>query len=223
MEPLRGAPCSDSSDSRQTGKLTRGQLAKEEDSSLIGRVLAGDDQGYQVLMERYSPMVLGFLCGKIGPNSDCEDLLQEAFLTAYRSLGGLHERNRFGPWLMKIVRNKCVDFQRKEMARPHIVNLDQEPNATDDIVSGSSGESLDGPAAKASLAETRALVLDSLAKLGDKYRTILYMRLIAEESPQDIARHLGLKQSAVRMRLMRGLKQLRRSIEKHGIMPSGVS
>ncbi len=73
------------------------------------------------------------------------------------------------------------------------------------------------------MAETQNLVMDCLSKLGDKYRAILYMRLISEEPPNEIARRLGLKESTVRMRLLRGLKKLRESLEKREIMPPGIS
>jgi len=57
--------------------------------------------------------------------------------------------------------------------------------------------------------------------LGEKYRDILSLRLLGEESTDDIAARLGLKESAVRMRLLRGLRKLRKALRKYDMDPAG--
>ncbi len=173
-----------------------------------------------MLMERYSPMVLSYLCGKTRSDHDREDLLQEIFLLAYSRLGTLRRPDRFGPWLMRIARNRHLDFQLKESSRQRMDGVGGTLNA----VNGDSVRSClmapSGPVDKASAEQTRDLVQGAIGQMGVTYRAVLYMRLIGEESPREIARRLGLKESTVRMRLFRGLKKLRRLLEKQGVTSS---
>lgn len=174
-------------------------------------------------MERYAPMVLGYLCAKMQSYHDREDLLQEIFFAAYSRLGTLRRPDRFGPWLMKIARNRHIDFQVKQGSRHRTFSTEQMANAFDDGSLSSRAAVRSGPAEKASAEETRTLVRDAIGRMRASYRTILYMRLIGEDSPQEMARRLGLKESTVRMRLLRGLKKLRKTLEKQGITSSEVS
>lgn len=196
-------------------------LSQWEDARLIERVLAGEGWIFKELMQRYSSMVLGYLYGKAKTEGDCEDILQETFYTAYDRLGTLKTRERFGPWVMKIARHKRIDFQRKQFSRPQLVNLDDQAAAIErqygDLSSGASP----GPVEVASHAEIKSLVTEALGKMSDHYRPILYMRLIGEETPLEIAQHLGLKESTVRMRLMRGLKKLRATLIRAGVSIPG--
>ena len=195
------------------------RLSTEEDTALIERVLAGDSGVFEVLMERYAPMVLGYLCRRTRSNLDKEDLLQEIFFTAYSQLENLRRLDRFGPWLMKIVRNKCVDFLRKRTVQPPTVSIEDYSDTISSDVFSQRVQLLPDPIEEASFAETRSLVLDAIGKTGDKHRTILYMRLIGEEPLYEIAQRLGLKESTVRVRLHRGLKTLRNFLKD--IDPTG--
>jgi len=200
-------------------RLPRNHSSEPRDSVLIERILAGDDRAFERLLERYAPMVLGYLCGKIGSDSDREDLLQEVFFAAYCRIASLRDRDRFGPWLMRITRNKLFDFCRERSARTPIASLEGYPGTVDSSPVTQRADLSPGPMDKASLAETQNLVMDAIGKMDERYRTVLFMRLIAEETPQAIARGLGLKSSTVRMRLLRGLKKLRKALQNEGLVP----
>ncbi len=204
------------SESGEISKATRSDLvnrAVEKDAVLIEGVLNGDDSAFGVLMRRYSPLLLGYLCGRTNGMSDTEDLMQEIFLSAYRNLHTLRKRELFGPWLLRIARNRLFDHIRKlksERGRGA-----QEVSVELDNVEARAAkmDTAADPMQEASYKETCDLVMQAIGKLNDKYRTILYMRLIGEEMPQEIARQLALKESTVRMRLSRGLKKLRKLLQ----------
>lgn len=84
---------------------------------LIERVLAGDRSAFRPLVETYEPAVFG-ICRRWlgGREAEAEDLSQETFLRAYRRLGELRDRRRFGPWLYQIARSLCRDSMRKALA-----------------------------------------------------------------------------------------------------------
>ncbi len=174
------------------------------DAEFVRRVAAGETAPFATLMQRYAPVVLGYLYGRVRSEADREDLLQEVFLEAFRQIGRLRRPERFGPWLMRIGRSKLLDYYRRRQRRAgrEALLFGDEPEA----------EPVDpapGPRQRLAESELQRRVRDAIGCMRDRYRTVLYLRLIAEEETQAIARRLGLKESTVRMRLMRGLEKLR--------------
>jgi len=189
------------------------QLSVEEETALIERVLAGDREVFGFLMKHYTPMVIGYLSGRVQSYHDCEDLLQEIFFVAYHRLETLRRLDKFGPWLMKIAETRYMDFLREQYRRQRTIGAVRNANARNEDPLRSSY----GPIENVSAKQVQDSVQRAISQMGRTYRTVLYMRLIGEETPEEIARHLGLKQSTVRMRLLRGLKKLRRTLERRGL------
>jgi RNA polymerase sigma-70 factor, ECF subfamily len=185
------------------------------DELLVECTLLGEEWAYNALMGRYLPIVLGFLHGKTYHEADIEDMAQDIFLKAYRNLNQLRSRNRFGPWLMRIARSRLLDYYRTASRRPReVVAEPDHPGPLDRAF-----EPAPGPRRQAGLAQVRDVVLDEIEALAEKYRTVVYLRIVGEETTADIARRLGLRECTVRMRLYRGLKSLRSALRRHGIGP----
>ena len=194
-------------------------MASLNDCDLVRRTLVGEDMAFEVLMERYTPMVLGFLCCKTGSPSDAEDIAQEAFLTAYRGLSHLRSSDRVGPWLMSIVRNRLIDHYRANSRRPRLVTVDRGPDEEENDILDKLKDPSAGPGERTAAAQSRHLILEQIAGMKEKYRSVIYRRLVGEESIETIARQMGLKESTVRMRWLRGVRILRKTLIKHGIGP----
>lgn len=176
------------------------------DAELVRRVASGETAPFATLMQRYAPVVLGYLYGRVRSEADREDILQEVFLEAFRQIGRLRRPERFGPWLMRIGRSKLIDFYRHKQRRSsHEAEIFGDNPADADPI-----DPAPGPRDRLVETELQWRVREAIGRTRDRYRTVLYMRLIAEEEPQAIAKRLGLKESTVRMRLMRGLEQLRK-------------
>ena len=194
----------------------RGPQADEEDSVIIGRLLAaGRDGDYRLMMTRYGPMVRAHLCQRSLTATIQEDLFQEVFTTAFLHLEKLRNHRRFGPWLMRIARSKVVDHIRAEGRRiPAKMEGPQEEAGESDIPAPEGAD----PASRSSYSETRSVISAEIGKLGEKYRLVLHMRLLEGEEPAAIARALGAKESTVRMRLKRGLAKLRKALTGKGLL-----
>jgi RNA polymerase sigma-70 factor, ECF subfamily len=198
-------------------ELAKSRLAQLEDDDLVDRVLRGQDVAFEALMDRYSPMVMGFLSGKLRKPGDVEDLAQEVFLSAFRRLNSLRSAERFGPWLMRITRNQLTDFYRSRARRPQLVS--ELPNPDDDNIRPWEWERdrRPGPRQLASESETRNVVFEEIGRLGDKYRDVLHMRLLGESTTEEIAEQLGLLTVTARMRLYRGMGMLRKALKRRGL------
>ena len=157
----------------------REQLKTKTDAALVERVLVGDEAAFRVLAQRYAPMVLGYAYGKISHDSDREDVMQEVFLAAYSNLKKLRKPDRFGPWLMKIVRYKVADFHRFQYRQPKVADIEESTDTIENALLSERAIENPGPFEHASQAETVKCIRDAIGMMGDTYRTVLYMRLIA--------------------------------------------
>lgn len=118
-----------------------------------------------------------------------EDIAQESFLAAIRSLDRFDRRRPFGPWLHRIVVNRAIDWSRAR-------NLRGEVELTESIPAADRAESPGGD------------VLAALARLSAEHRAVVVMRYLLEFTPGEIAETLDLPRGTVNSRLRRGLDDL---------------
>jgi RNA polymerase sigma-70 factor (ECF subfamily) len=142
---------------------------------------------------------------------DCaaaEDIAQEAFLSAIRSLDRFDRRRPFAPWLHRIVVNRAIDWSRARALRRE-VDAERVPEP----FTGALGE----PPAEPVFADD---VMAALAKLGPEHRAVVVLRHLLEYTPGEIARMLDLPRGTVNSRLRRALDQLEQELK--GGAPGGA-
>ncbi len=146
----------------------------------------GDRGAFQRLYARYHGSVRAVALANAGwPSAD--DIAQDVFLRAWERLPQLRDPRRFGPWLLQIARNRCVDHHR----RPRVVDAPIE-------------RAVEAPP----VAEAME-VLRAIQALAPAYRETLAMRLVEGMSGPEIAARTGLTPRSVRVNLHRGMKKLR--------------
>lgn len=192
-----------------------------EDQELIDATLAGDDGAFKTLMERYAPLVAGCFYGKTRNPADAEELVGDVFFSAYCRLGRLRSAGSLGPWLVKIARNKLRDFYRGQKRRPRLGSIEANALAPAAEWAGNVADPAPDPAERLEVAQFHRTVAEAMGRLNGKYRLVLYLKLFEELSSPEIAARLGMKESAVRMRTLRGLRILRQDLRKQGIAPPG--
>src|ERR1700738_2533503 len=84
-----------------------------EAAAVLARARQGDSEAFRALVERHSRSLFRLTYRMTGNEQDAEDLVQEAFLRAYRQLGRFESRANFGTWLHRIAVNCSVDLLRK--------------------------------------------------------------------------------------------------------------
>lgn len=87
---------------------------KNDDTKLIQRVLAGDDNAFSVLVKKYQKQVHALAWRKIGDFHIAEEITQDTFLKAYKRLPTLKKPQRFVSWLYVIAANRCSSWLRKK-------------------------------------------------------------------------------------------------------------
>src|SRR5256714_6221201 len=134
------------------------------DADLIDAVIAGNIDSFSLLVRRHQDTCVRFAVRMLGSQTDADDVLQSAFMRAFRGLANCRDRERFGGWLYQIVVNECRTFatrqRRRELrfvADPEV--LDRAVATTDDEPAGTIGEHIEHALAKLPAEQREAFLL----------------------------------------------------------------
>lgn len=159
-------------------------------AQVVERVCNGDQEAFSELYKKFAPMVHGIILARV-PRDEADDLVQEVFLSAYKNLHTLRDKNAVGAWLAMIARNNASEFYRR--TRP-TEELTEDLRQTND-----------------SQAEARE-ILSAIRSLPETYRETLILRLVEGMTGPEIAEQTGLTPDSVRVNLHRGMKLLRQKL-----------
>ena len=84
-----------------------------EEITCIERFLAGENEGFEILVRKYQGRVLNIVYSLVGQDREAEDIMQEVFLKVYDNLKGFKQKSQFSTWLYRITVNTTYDFLRK--------------------------------------------------------------------------------------------------------------
>ncbi|MGD8627515.1 MAG: sigma-70 family RNA polymerase sigma factor [bacterium] len=199
---------------KRAGRPVRKRSAKKiTDEELVRLAKGGDTAAFGKLMERYQNKIYRLGRRMTETDEDAEDVLQEAFIKAFKSLGRFREKSKFSTWLYRITVNQALMKLRKK--KLDAVSLD-EPVATEEgsVQRDIEDDTLD-PLDK--LIETESLeTLDmAIADLPPGYRAVFVLRHVEELSTEETARILKISVPAVKSRLHRTRAALKEKLIQH--------
>ena len=181
------------------------------DEELVARSRAGDLDSFNQLVVRWERPIYALAYRTLGREEDARDVVQEAFLRAYRGLKGFKGEAKFSSWLYRITLNLCRDWMRRERRAP-IVSV---PEGTDPIEladdRASPAESVEDLVARR---EMSAAVARAMADLPEEQRAAIMLKEYHGLTFQEIADQLNCPLSTVKTRLYQGLSVLRRRLER---------
>lgn len=177
---------------------------EDEERSLLARAAAGDRAAFAEIYRTHHRQVLQYFLYRVPEREDAEDLTQQAFLHAWRSLGVRRTESPFVPWLLTIAHNLLVTFYRRRR--------DTEPIEDADLDSDSSED----PALLSELRFDQARVRAALASLKPEQQQVLSMRYVLGISHRDIGRALGKSEVNVRVIQHRALAEIKRLLDREG-------
>lgn len=187
-----------------------------DESALLARLRAGDDTAYEELLRTYSPRLLAVARRIVGGDEEARDVIQEAFLNAFRSLNNFHGDARLSTWLHRIVVNSALMKLRTRKRRPE---ESIEPLLPAFLADGHYAEKFsswgDQADAILSRAETQELVRRKIDELPESFRTVLVLRDIEGLDTEETARVLETTPNAVKIRLHRARAALRTLLAPH--------
>ena len=179
--------------------------AIQTDAELVGESLTGNRNAFTQIVSRYQSLICSLAYSATGCLGQSEDLAQETFITAWKQLSRLREREKLRAWLCGIARNRINNFLRREGREPvH----DAEP--LDAISESRSPEPL--PVDYTISKEEAEILWRALEGIPAIYREPLILFYREQQSIETVAAHLELSEDAVKQRLSRGRKFLQEQV-----------
>lgn len=176
---------------------------REEDAQLVNRCLTGDADAFGHLVKRYQQSVYATAFYYVGRYNAAEDVSQDAFLSAYKSLPRLDSPERFGPWLKEITCRTASNWLRRngkklknETPLPYKRTISME-------------DARDTPVQSLEREERFSRVEQAIDSLPERYRLTVVLRYLQELSYRDICVFTGQTHDEVRGVLERATRQLR--------------
>ncbi len=190
----------DPPDAGSAGRLA--PWSPHDDVPLVRAAQQGDRASFEALYRRHARAVRAVLLGRVG-RDDADDLVQEAFLTAWRQVRTLRDPAAFSAWTLAIARHLRIDHVRRRrpeaaLDAPELVGARRVTDGGGSSEQERAGERLDAERA-----------LAAVATLPEAYRETLLLRLVEGMTGPEIAARTGLTPDSVRVNLCRGLKRLR--------------
>lgn len=172
-------------------------MEKHDDNYYIEKVLAGQANYFSYLVDKYQDIVFSIALKVLRNREEAEEMAQESFIKAYKSLGSFKGKAKFSTWIYRITYNTCISETRKK--KNHFTS-------TDDIQIKDEAEemNLDGIPE-----ENRAKYIQAaLKKLPEDEYTLVLLYYFEEQSVEDICKVTGLSESNAKVKLFRARKKL---------------
>ncbi|HEX3166818.1 MAG TPA: sigma-70 family RNA polymerase sigma factor [Chitinophagaceae bacterium] len=178
------------------------------DNEIISRVLKGEQNAYAELVKRYQAYVFTLVLRMLKTREDAEEVAQDVFIKAYRSLADFRGESKFSTWLYTIANTTSITFLRKKKLDVHSLDNEKVFEVADSKDSGF----------RANLVEQKSrvnMVNEAIAMLSPDDAAIITLFYKAEQNLEEIARILRLETNTVKVRLHRARARLKEKMEKN--------
>ena len=188
----------------QSSTLSHG--SSEPDGPLVARAQSGDRVAFEELVRRYADRLYAVVLRFVSDGSEAEEVTQEAFLRAWRGIGGFQGRSQFFTWLYRIAINEAKRRTRRTDADRHQLIEHTPVDAAPDWSQS--------PERRAEDADLRAVLERAVRALPIAYRAPLILRDIEGLTTEEAAAVLDIREAALKSRLHRARLAVRRAIDE---------
>lgn len=190
--------------------MARGAEAGVDDRESLTDLVAfrqGDVDAFETLFHRHQSAVYGWILRMVRSPATAEELTVETFWRVYRAHARFEPAQGFEGWARRIATRAALDWMRTARAEKELtVEISAEPKAPEA-----------GDAAVA--AEIRQKTARAFERLPPKLRIAAVLAVVEEQPHKDVAAALGISVAAVKVRVFRALRLLRKDLERQGIRP----
>jgi RNA polymerase sigma-70 factor (ECF subfamily) len=188
----------------------------DDEATLVAQLRAGDESAFEQVVRAYGGRLLAVARRIVGTEEDARDVVQDAFMNAFRSLARFEGNAKLSTWLHRIVVNAALMKLRTRKRKPEQSIETLLPAFLDDGHHEERFQSWDEPVDKLmERAENRELVRKQIDALPEGYRTVLVLRDIEGLDTEETANVLGLSVNATKIRLHRARQALRTLLAPH--------
>ena len=184
-----------------------------ETGDAVRRFLDGDEEAFSQIVRRWEQKIYNLAWRMVGNREDAQDVVQETFLSVFRSIRGLRDPDSFSTWLYQITLNHC---RARRRSRNFILSLN-EP--IPDQAENEKSFSAQLPAAdRGDSMERLDIIQKALAGLSDDHRSAIVLKEYVGLSLEELAKVMECPLSTAKSRLYHGLKDVQRNLKRLGMM-----
>ncbi len=181
--------------------------SRREDEELVARAQTGDSVAFDALVVKHSPRLYALVYNMTSNHDDTDDLLQDVWAKAYRSIGGFRGKSQFYTWLHSVAANTTLNFLKRR-GRRWMMSLDDVDNGILQDKEFVELQANSTPVRETDLGEMQQKINEAMMKLTPEHRAVVTMFDIQGLPHADIAKVLGIGEGTVRSRLFYAHKQL---------------
>lgn len=189
------------------------EIPETPDEQLVARTKAGDPEAFDELVIRYRVRLYGLVYNMTSNHEDTNDLLQDIFAKAYRSIKNFQGKSSFYTWMHSIAVNMSINFLKKRGRRQgmSLDDMDMGIENDPDFIEATAGRD---PRHEANLNELQQRLNEAMQKLSHEHRAVVTMFDIQGMPHAQIAKILGISEGTVRSRLFYAHRQLQNYLEE---------
>jgi RNA polymerase sigma factor (sigma-70 family) len=180
----------------------------QSDNEIISRVLRGEQNAYAELVNRYQNYVFTLTLRLIKSREDAEEVAQDVFIKAYRSLADFRGESKFSTWLYTITNTTSITFLRKKKLEVHSLDNEKVFEMAESKDSGSRANTIEQKSRV-------GMVTKAIALLSPADAEIITLFYKVEQSLDEIGKILGLETNTVKVRLHRARTRLKEKMENY--------
>ena len=189
------------------------QPRSDEDKQLVARTQEGDVTAFDQLVVKYTPRLYGLVYNMTSNHEDTNDLLQDVFSKAYKSIRGFRGKSSFYTWIHSIAVNMTLNFLKKRGRRFNLSLDDVDASVHNDkefleLTQTSS------PVREADLSELQVRLNEAMMKLSDEHRAVVTMFHIQGMPHAEISKILRVSEGTIRSRLFYANRQLQNYLDE---------
>ena len=182
-------------------------LTLADDETLVARVQHGDASAFDLLVQRYQERLYATVYHMTSNHEDANDLVQEAFIKAYKSMGSFKRESSFYTWVYRIAVNRTLNHLKRRKNKNHfsLDDVDTHIQTDPDFVELMSHVT---PRREVGLMELQEKLNEALQKLSEAHRAVVVMHDVQGMTHADIAKVIQCSEGTVRSRLFYARQQL---------------
>ena len=178
------------------------------DTEIIKKVLAGEQALFAQLVQRYQSYVFTLVLRFTDNREDAEEISQDIFVKAYRSLADFRGESKFSTWLYTVVRTSCITFLRKRKLDTTSIDNERTFLQLESQESGFTANTIEQKS-------RHAMVNEAIRLLSPDDSQVITLFYKGEQSLDEIGKIMGLDPNTVKVKLHRARHRLKEKMEKH--------
>jgi len=178
------------------------------DTEIIKRILKGEQAIFSILVQRYQQYVFTLVHRFTDNREDAEEISQDIFVKAYRSLADFRGDSKFSTWLYTVVRTSCITFLRKKKLDTTSIDNERTLTQLENRESGFNANTIEQKS-------KHAMVNAAIRLLSPDDSQLITLFYKAEQTLEEIGRIMGLEPNTVKVKLHRARHRLKEKMEKH--------